>query len=340
MKIKLYSDKQFEVNLTKAVSILNSLCNYAEFEYGNNSISFKSERIKNSSSYDELPNDVQKEANDYFLILIFTNKRYDNNYFFETDSNIYIISFSDWNRLTDINKSNGLIFFTASILCDEMHIGETHDESIGCINDFWFDKTKIDVGMRSAYLCNSCKKDFLEKTPNKLEEKVLSDITSVLDLVSDYSRKGRDILEFDPTSATKNKSNGFDVFLCHNSADKPLIQSIARNLEKLGLQIWLDEEQIQPGKLWQVVLEENIKSIKAAAIFVGQNNTGPWQDMEIRAFLTEFVNRSCPVIPVILENCTKIPELPLFLKQMMWVDMRKKEPDPIKQLKWGITGSR
>lgn len=73
---------------------------------------------------------------------------------------------------------------------------------------------------------------------------------------------------------------------------------------------------------------------------MGQNNTGPWQDMEIRAFLSEFVNRSCPVIPVILENCTKIPELPLFLKQMMWVDMRKADPDPIKQLKWGITGSR
>jgi hypothetical protein len=242
--------------------------------------------------------------------------------------------------LTDISKANGIIFFTASILCDEMHIGETHYESIGCINDFWIDKTKIDVGMRSAYLCNSCRQSFIRKMPNKLEEKVLADITSLLDLVSDYSRKGRDISEFDIATVNKNDTNGFDVFLCHNSIDKPLIRDISKKLKNIGLKVWLDEEQIQPGKLWQVELEENIKNIKAAAIFVGLNNTGPWQDMEIRAFINEFVNRSCPTIPVILENCTKIPDLPLFLKQMMWVDMRKADPDPISQLKWGITGLR
>jgi len=49
---------------------------------------------------------------------------------------------------------------------------------------------------------------------------------------------------------------------------------------------------------------------------------------------------TCPVIPVILPSCTATPELPSFLEGMTWVDFRKLEPDPIKQLVWGITGEK
>ena len=34
------------------------------------------------------------------------------------------------------------------------------------------------------------------------------------------------------------------------------------------------------------------------------------------------------------------PKLPLFFKGLTWVDFRNKEPDPLKQLIWGITGVR
>ena len=33
-------------------------------------------------------------------------------------------------------------------------------------------------------------------------------------------------------------------------------------------------------------------------------------------------------------------KLPLILEGMTWVDFRKQEPDPMKQLIWGITGKR
>ena len=87
-------------------------------------------------------------------------------------------------------------------------------------------------------------------------------------------------------------------------------------------------------------MEKQIESVKAAAVFVGDNWTGPWEKMEGGAFLIEFVNRKCPVIPVILKGCEKKPELPVFLKGMGWVDFRKKTPDPMKQLIWGITGKK
>jgi ActR/RegA family two-component response regulator len=132
----------------------------------------------------------------------------------------------------------------------------------------------------------------------------------------------------------------FDVFLCHNSEDKPMIKTIGKNLNKRGLRPWLDEWELQPGLPWQVLVEQQIEEIKSAAVFVGKSGVGPWQQMEIRGLLSEFVNRGIPVIPVILNNAPEKPKLPLFLREMTWVDFRENEPDPLQQLIWGITGEK
>lgn len=39
----------------------------------------------------------------------------------------------------------------------------------------------------------------------------------------------------------------FDVFLAHNSKDKPQVRQIANELIKRGLNPWLDEEQMWGG---------------------------------------------------------------------------------------------
>lgn len=130
----------------------------------------------------------------------------------------------------------------------------------------------------------------------------------------------------------------FDVFLCHNSQDKPEVREIALKLKEQGLTPWLDEWELRPGLSWQELLEEQIKQIKSAAVFVGSSGLGPWQQREIRALLNEFVNRSCPVIPVLLKDAPQKPQLPIFLKAMTWVDFRRSESNPMGRLIWGITG--
>ena len=71
---------------------------------------------------------------------------------------------------------------------------------------------------------------------------------------------------------------------------------------------------------------------------MGKNGIGPWQDEEIQAFLSEFIRRKCPVIPTVLVDVVNTPELPWTLRNRHWVDFRAAEPDPIKQIIWGITG--
>lgn len=138
----------------------------------------------------------------------------------------------------------------------------------------------------------------------------------------------------------RTSKKGFDVFLCHNSEDKPAVKDIGERLKAEGLRPWLDEWELPPGRPWQPLLEKQIESIKAAAIFVGTSGVGPWQQMELDAFLREFVNRGSPVIPVVLPKTAKPPQLPVFLKGNTWVDFRQKIPDPFERLIWGITGKK
>jgi TIR domain len=139
---------------------------------------------------------------------------------------------------------------------------------------------------------------------------------------------------------SKRERGEYDVFMCHNSEDKAAVKEIAELLIQNWLVPWLDEWELRPGLPWQRTLEAQIEQIQSAAVFVGQNGFGPWQDVELDAFLREFVTRRCPVIPVILSPCENVPQLPRFLRGYTWVDFRKATPNPFAQLTWGITGKR
>ncbi|MEH2182973.1 TIR domain-containing protein [Nostoc sp.] len=139
---------------------------------------------------------------------------------------------------------------------------------------------------------------------------------------------------------TDNQFN-FDVFLCHNSEDKPAVIKIAQKLRELGILPWFDQWELRPGFSWQKSLEMQIEQIKSAAVFVGKSGVGPWQEMELRAFLEEFVHRGLPVIPVLLPDAPSFVELPVFLRGITWVDFREEDSEEIalRRLIWGITGT-
>ena len=143
-----------------------------------------------------------------------------------------------------------------------------------------------------------------------------------------------------PPPPPRSRSGEFDVFLCHNWDDKPAVKRIAQRLKEAGIHPWLDEEQLPPGQPWQRLLEQQIGRIKSAAVFVGAAGMGPWQEEEIDALLRVFKKRKAPVIPVLLPDAPSQPDLPLFLGARTWVDFRRPDPDPLKQLLWGITGQR
>ncbi len=127
----------------------------------------------------------------------------------------------------------------------------------------------------------------------------------------------------------------FDVFLCHNSSDKPTVRALGERLREHGLAVWLDVWELRPGMAWIRGLEKGIQASKTAAVIVGNDGLGPWQREEMEGLLIKAVKRGIPVVPVILPGVTK-PELPVFLETRIWVDLA--ERDGFERLLWAITG--
>ena len=132
------------------------------------------------------------------------------------------------------------------------------------------------------------------------------------------------------------KTYDFDVFLCYRHEDMHVVKKIGEILKERGILPWLYDWEIRAGQSWQKVLEQQIKQIKSAAVFIGKHGISPWQERELNALLNESIERNCLVIPIFLSDVPIETELPIFLKEMTCVDFRKNEPNPIEQLIRGI----
>ncbi|MBU0510557.1 MAG: toll/interleukin-1 receptor domain-containing protein [Chloroflexi bacterium] len=111
----------------------------------------------------------------------------------------------------------------------------------------------------------------------------------------------------------------FDVFLFHNSKDKPAVKWLATKLEnEAKLNVFLDIWNLVPGAPWQEDLENALEASRTVAIFLGPAGISGWHNEELRNALTTRVSdRSRRIIPVLLPGTT-MPEdddIPLSLLQ-------------------------
>jgi len=133
----------------------------------------------------------------------------------------------------------------------------------------------------------------------------------------------------------------FDVFLSHNSKDKPAVRRLARALQERQIRAWLDIEQLEPGGDWQKGLEDGIRISRTAAVLVGKDGLGPWQLEEMEVVLQLAARHRKKLIPVLLSGASKKPRLPLFIKNRTWLDLRNGlVKEGIDKLIWGITGKK
>src|SRR5688572_27795522 len=107
-----------------------------------------------------------------------------------------------------------------------------------------------------------------------------------------------------------------DVFLSHNSTDKPDVEHLARRLVREGLDPWMDIWHLIPGTPWQPAIEEALANSSSCAVFIGRAGFGPWQHEEMRAAIDRRVAEVTPkrgdtntnryrVIPVLLPGAER-----------------------------------
>jgi WD40 repeat protein len=123
------------------------------------------------------------------------------------------------------------------------------------------------------------------------------------------------------------KETQYDVFLSHNSQDKPAVERMAQSLRNRGLEPFLDRWYLRPGLPWPQKLEEALRTCRAVAVFLGPYGLGGWQAREMYLALERQKQEPhFPVIPVLLPDAD--PALS-FLTLNTWVDLRGGIDDPV-----------
>ncbi len=114
----------------------------------------------------------------------------------------------------------------------------------------------------------------------------------------------------------------FDIFLSYNSRDRVLVLQVHEALKLRDLRPWIDIESLPAGRLWQPEAEKGLRACRAAAVFIGADGIGPWENLEMRVLLTRVAQEGLPLIPVPLPGAPDKLELPPFLAELTWVDLR------------------
>jgi hypothetical protein len=111
-------------------------------------------------------------------------------------------------------------------------------------------------------------------------------------------------------------------------------------LKRRGIRPWIDVEQIPPGRWFQDVIQAAILEVRSAAIFLGPGSLGRWQALELRAFVSQCIERQIPVIPVLLPGVHEVAAALVFLRELNCVSFHRSpdEEEPLDRLVWGITG--
>lgn len=273
MKILFYQDDTLDLNLDGLVTGLNSASNgRISFREGTARFQIFGSSIQYSGSYEQLSKSFVKKAEGADLSICFTKIPYDNNYFFHGQDKLIIVSFYSWEQLTTLPLENGAIYFLASLLRFRLPFPSAHNDVTGCVNDFLWDKSGIDTGMRSGFVCDACMRHLDSHSLTTNDKRLLDVLKTLLNDLGSASRKDENVVDYWKRLSdvrTAKAGDKFAVFLCHNAQDKADVRVVRRKLEALGIRTWFDEEQLRPGMAWQVVLEEQIVTIESAAVFVG-----------------------------------------------------------------------
>src|ERR1700691_3832711 len=129
-----------------------------------------------------------------------------------------------------------------------------------------------------------------------------------------------------------------DVFLSYSSLDRPVVADLAGRLRDVGLRVWFDEWELQPGDSIPSRVEAGLEGSAVLVLCVSKNSLGSdWAVLESQTFrFRDPLNRGRRFIPVRLDEA----ELRGSLAQFLYVDWRERDEVEFKRLMRACDASR
>ncbi|GGE06180.1 hypothetical protein GCM10011515_27090 [Tsuneonella deserti] len=121
------------------------------------------------------------------------------------------------------------------------------------------------------------------------------------------------------------------VYLAHATEDKAIVRPLAEALMANGIDVWLDEWEIEPGESLRQKMEEGLLAMTHFVVVLTPAALAkPWVGMEIDVGMVQKVGGESRFVPLLVGVEPK--ELPPFLRTMLGVKFDPSSPDRVKEL--------
>jgi predicted nucleotide-binding protein len=109
------------------------------------------------------------------------------------------------------------------------------------------------------------------------------------------------------------------LFVSYARADREPVRRIVEELRRLGVNVWIDAEQLAVGQSWQASINQALHVMRAILIFISpESMASRWTITE----LAHAIDRGLKVIPVLLRP-TPMGSIPFALQRVQWLDLAK-----------------
>ncbi len=122
----------------------------------------------------------------------------------------------------------------------------------------------------------------------------------------------------------------YDVFISHNSRDKPRVRRLAERLRDAGLRVFFDEGVIKPGDDIYLTIERGLDAARVQVLCLSPAALGSdWVALERSTVLfRDPTNAGRRFIPLLLADC----DLPDTLRRYKYLDLREESEAAFEEL--------
>ena len=105
------------------------------------------------------------------------------------------------------------------------------------------------------------------------------------------------------------------TFLSYSHADSAFVLKLGRDLVRAGVDVWLDQLELQPGVMWDNEIEVVLASASKVIVVLSPDSCG---SQHVRDEIGYALDHGKIVIPLMYRTC----ETPLRMHRHQWVDFR------------------
>lgn len=124
--------------------------------------------------------------------------------------------------------------------------------------------------------------------------------------------------------------NEGSIFFSYNKNDKEFVRRLSRDLQALGIRIWVDENEVLPGDRLIQRVEQGIEETQYLGVVLSRASVkSNWVRLELEmAHSKELAENKIRVLPILIEECT----IPLSLHGVCQIDFRSGYENGFSQL--------